>query len=129
VPSEARKRFLNEVKAAVRASARRELIVFVHGYNVNFEACMKSAAQVWCTYECSSQHGLTSSVELVHSWIHARNAQHKLYGSLQPCPIAGCTNLLTGAVCATTMLKRAVSAILSLECQGCTCYWLAAPLL
>jgi esterase/lipase superfamily enzyme len=47
VPSEARVRFLNEVKAAVRASARRELVVFVHGYNVNFEACMKSAAQVW----------------------------------------------------------------------------------
>jgi hypothetical protein len=45
-PSEARLRFLNEVKAAVRASARRELVVFVHGYNVNFEACMKSAAQV-----------------------------------------------------------------------------------
>jgi esterase/lipase superfamily enzyme len=45
-PSEARLRFLNEVKAAVRASARKELVVFVHGYNVNFEACMKSAAQV-----------------------------------------------------------------------------------
>lgn len=44
--SSARRQFLEQVKEAVKHSARRELVVFVHGYNVKFEAAIKSAAQV-----------------------------------------------------------------------------------
>jgi hypothetical protein len=120
VPSEARLRFLNEVKAAVRASARRELVVFVHGYNVNFESCVKSAAQVWHTWM------LRSAYSVGHPWIDA--CSRTAAGIRQPAALpCSWLHMLTYAVCATAMLDPAFTFAL-VRIVHCCCYWLASPL-
>lgn len=43
--SSSREDFLQAVKQVVRASERKEVVVFIHGYNVSNEGALKSAAQ------------------------------------------------------------------------------------
>lgn len=42
---ESRRMFFQRIKQAVLQSERREVVVFIHGYNVKNEAALKSAAQ------------------------------------------------------------------------------------
>lgn len=42
----AREQFLEAVKDAVAGSFKRELVIFIHGYNVGHEGAIKSAAQL-----------------------------------------------------------------------------------
>ncbi|WIA39125.1 hypothetical protein OEZ86_005257 [Tetradesmus obliquus] len=70
--SAARERFLKEVMDAVGWSKKKELVVFVHGYNVNFEGCIKSAAQL--TFDTAQDYSMIDLPGRFHYQHHQRVA-------------------------------------------------------
>jgi len=63
LPSD-RKDFLERIREAIIASQKKELVLFVHGYNVSFADAIKSAAQLTfdTAQDYSRQSSLSSSV-------------------------------------------------------------------